>query len=47
MSNYEYAQATDEQIAEWGWAAYQADQEEAYEKSVRNWYAARGLANIY
>lgn len=47
MSNYEYAQATDDDLNEWGWRACQDEQNAAYEERVYNYYAARGLSNIY
>jgi len=50
MSNYEYANATDAELAQWEEAAYQAQkeaQDEAYDVSVRAYYAALGMSNIY
>jgi hypothetical protein len=47
MTNYEYANATDEQLEQWAWEAYQAEQHEAYEERVAASYAARGQANLY
>lgn len=50
MSNYEYAQATQEQLDAWLEAAYQVwldEQTEKYEEKVCAWYAARGLHNVY
>ncbi len=47
MSNYEYANATDEQLEQWAWEAYQAEQDDAYEERVCAYYAARGQANLY
>jgi hypothetical protein len=47
MSNYEYANATDEQLEQWAWEALQAEQDEAYEERVAASYRARGQANLY
>lgn len=47
MSNYEYAQATDEQLQEWDWAAYQDEMDAAYEEHVQRSYEARGQGNLY
>lgn len=45
--NHEYANATQEQLDDWAWAAYQAGLDHAYEESVRAGYAARGQTNLY
>jgi hypothetical protein len=47
MSNYEYANATDEQLELWAWEAFQAKQNEAHEERVIASYRARGQANLY
>lgn len=47
MTNYEYAQATDEQLQEWAWVAYQNEIDEAYEERVERGYEARGQGNLY
>ena len=52
--NFEYANATDADLARWEldqlereYDEYRAWQDERYEESVRKSYEARGLANIY
>lgn len=47
MSNYEYANATDEELEQWAWEAYQAEQNDAYEERVTASYRARGQGNLY
>ena len=47
MSNFEYANATDDQLNDWAFAAYQEQQDFEYEERICRWYAVRGLHNVY